>query len=106
MAATLPKNTGAPTTMGLFSALAKQGLGGGPKKSSTNVTEADSPGKFQKKQSLPAHEDGSPTKLELILNTAMKKRMGMDYLSERSGLDMRKYSKDFLSHKLDKYKTK
>jgi hypothetical protein len=39
---------------------------------------------------MPA-EEGS-NKLELILNTALKKRMGMDYLSERSGLDMRKFS--------------
>ena len=55
---------------------------------------------------MPAAEDGAPSKLELILNNALKKRMGMDYLSERSGIDMRKYSKDYLSHKLDTYKTK
>ena len=106
MAATLPKTSGgASTTMGLFSALAKQGLGGA-KKSSTNADDLGSPGKSPKKQSMPAPEDGAPTKLELILNNALKKRMGMDYLSERSGIDMRKYSKDYLSHKLDTYKTK
>jgi hypothetical protein len=105
MAATLPKTSGAPTTMGLFSALTKQGLGGA-KKSSTNADDVGSPGKSPKKQSMPAAEDGAPSKLELILNNALKKRMGMDYLSERSGIDMRKYSKDYLSHKLDTYKTK
>ena len=105
MAATLPKTSGAPATMGLFSALAKQGLGGA-KKSSTNADEVGSPGKSPKKQSMPTADDGSPTKLELLLNNALKKRMGMDYLSERSGIDMRKYSKDYLSHKLDQYKTK
>lgn len=48
MAATLPKTSGAPTTMGLFSALTKQGLGGA-KKSSTNADDAGSPGKSPKK---------------------------------------------------------
>jgi hypothetical protein len=105
MAATLPYPSGAPATMGLFSTLAKQGLGGA-KKSSTNADEVGSPGKSPKKQSMSKVDDGSPTKLELILNNALKKRMGMDYLSERSGIDMRKYSKDYLYHKLDLYKTK
>jgi hypothetical protein len=51
-------------------------------------------------------EGGNPNKLELILNTALKKRMGIDYLSERSGIDMRKYSNEYILMKLERYKNK
>ena len=85
----MPKINGAPT-MGLFAALQKQGVG--IKKSTTNTDEAPvSPGKG-KKPSNALEDGGSSNKLELILNTALKKRMGIDYLSERSGIDMRKYT--------------
>jgi len=75
------------------------------KKSTTNAEEQPgSPGKSPKKQSMPAEE--GTNRLELILNTALKKRMGMDYLSERSGLDMRKFTKEYISHRLERFKNK
>jgi hypothetical protein len=91
--------------MGLFAALQKQGVG--MKKSTTNADEANmpsSPGKSPKKSSMPAEDGGN--KLELILNNALKKRMGMDYLSERSGLDMRKFTQEYVSHRLERFKSK
>jgi len=36
----------------------------------------------------------------------LKKKMGMDYISERSGFDMRMYTPDYIMHKLDKYRTR
>jgi hypothetical protein len=53
---------------------------------------------------MPAEDGGN--KLELILNNALKKRMGMDYLSERSGLDMRKFTQEYVSHRLERFKSK
>lgn len=32
--------------------------------------------------------------------------MGIDYLSERSGIDMRKFTPDYINHKLEKYKAR
>lgn len=99
----MPKNNGAPT-MGLFAALQKQGVG--IKKSTTNTDEGPvSPGKG-KKPSNALDDGGSPNKLELILNTALKKRMGIDYLSERSGIDMRKYTSEYISMRLERFKNK
>lgn len=46
------------------------------------------------------------SKLEYILNVGLKKRMGMDYISERSGIDMRKFTPEYIHHKLDKYKAR
>lgn len=98
--ATLPKmNGGGAPTMGLFAALAKQGVG---MKKSTNDGVDDlppgSPTKSLKKHSMISEEAGgnSPNKLELVLNHALKRRMGMDYLSERSGIDMRKFTKEYV----------
>lgn len=53
-----------------------------------------------------APEENGATKLELILNTAIRKRMGIDYLSERSGIDMRRYSKEYVLMKLERFKNK
>ena len=38
--------------------------------------------------------------------SAFKKKLGIDYLSERSGPDVRKYTTYYLSDKLDRYKLK
>lgn len=76
------------------------------KKSTTNTDEGPiSPGKA-KKQSNALDEGGSPNKLELVLNTVLKKRMGIDYLSERSGIDMRKYTAEYISMRLERFKNK
>jgi hypothetical protein len=89
--------------MGLFAALQKQGI-------NTKKAADEPPGSPTKSIKKQSHnlldEGGSPTKLELMLNTALKKRMGMDYLSERSGVDMRKYSKEYVSMRLERYKNK
>jgi len=74
------------------------------KKTNEEPQAPSSPGKSPKKSSMPTDEGGN--KLELILNTALKKRMGLDYLSERSGLDMRKFTKEYVSHRLERFKNK
>ncbi len=89
--------------MGLFSALAKNLM----KKPSTMGEE--SPSKTILKNLTGGGDGGSGlmgNKLELILNQGLKKKIGLDYLSERSGLDMRKYTHDYILHKLEKYKTR
>ena len=93
--------------MGLFSALAKNLM---KKPSTLGVIGGDeSPSKTILKNLTGGGEAGGGlmgNKLELILNQGLKKKMGMDYLSERSGIDMRKYTHDYILHKLEKYKTK
>jgi hypothetical protein len=44
--------------------------------------------------------------IEDLLGGALKKKMGMDYLSERSGIDMRIYTKDYINHRLERFKKK
>jgi hypothetical protein len=75
------------------------------KKTSNNAIE-DSPGKMKKHTSMISETGEGGNRLELALNIAFKKRMGMDYLSERSGHDMRKFTPTYVQHKLDKYKNK
>ena len=95
--------------MGLFSALAKakkqsnMGLG------LPIVGDENSPSKniLRNLASLGGEGgNGVGNKLEHILNVGLKKKMGMDYISERSGLDMRKYTTEYVHHKLDRYKTR
>ncbi len=50
--------------------------------------------------------DGGNNKIEQILNMGLKKKMGMDYISERSGIDMRKFTAEYIRYKLDRYKTR
>lgn len=81
----------------------------GKKGSSQGIVGVDeSPSKLILKNLTNGGEGGGlmGNKLELILNHGLKKKMGMDYLSERSGIDMRKYTHDYILHKLDKYKTR
>lgn len=92
--------------MGLFSALAKA-----KKQSSLGlpmVADENSPSKSILKNlaGLTDGNGGMGNKLEQILNVGLKKKMGMDYLSERSGLDMRKFTSDYIHHKLEKYKAR
>lgn len=60
---------------------------------------------------------GDPTttnRIEHLLSSAFKKRMGMEQLSERSGIigvndravDLRKYSYDVMLEKLERFKAK
>jgi hypothetical protein len=91
--------------MGLFSALAKA------KKQSTTglpmVADENSPSKNILKNLAAIGGDGNGgNKLEYMMNVGLKKRMGMDYISERSGLDMRKFTAEYIHHKLEKYKSK
>jgi len=45
--------------------------------------------------------------LESMMQLSLKKRLGIDYMSERSGImDSRKFSQEVLLDKLDRYKTK
>lgn len=74
------------------------------KQTSSNAIVEDSPGKMKKNTSM--FSETGDNRLELVLNTALKKRMGLDYLSERSGIDMRKFEPSYVQHKLDSYKTK
>ena len=57
-------------------------------------------------RNLTGEGNGMGTKLEYILNVGLKKKMGMDYISERSGLDMRKFTPEYIHHKLEKYKSR
>ena len=89
--------------MGLFSALAKakkQSQMGLPM-----VADENSPSK-NILRNLTGEGNGMGTKLEYILNAGLKKKMGMDYISERSGLDMRKFTPEYIHHKLEKYKSR
>jgi hypothetical protein len=99
--ATPASGTGAPT-LGLFSALAKA-----KKQSSIGlpiVADENSPSKSILRNL--AGEGNAPNKLEYILNAGLKKKLGMDYISERSGIDMRKYTPEYINHKLERYKTR
>lgn len=92
--------------MGLFSALAKA-----KKQSQTGlpmVADENSPSKniLRNLAAVGGEGNGVGNKLEYILNVGLKKRMGMDYISERSGLDMRKFTPEYIHHKLEKYKTR
>jgi hypothetical protein len=49
---------------------------------------------------------GMGNKLEYIMNIGLKRRMGMDYISERSGIDMRKFTAEYIQFKLEKYKSR
>ena len=54
------------------------------------------------------HRD-SDNRFEHLLQSALKRRMGMDNLSERSGIigvEERKYSSEVLYDKLDRFKLK
>jgi len=73
-------------------------------------------GGMYKRTSQAGAEGSSPdgNRFDLMMQSAFRKRMGTDYLSERSGIiginnngiDMRKYQPEVILHKLDKYKTK
>ena len=56
---------------------------------------------------------GGDNRLESLLHSAFKKRLTVDYMSERSGIigvnngpDMRRYNYEVIQDKLEKYKTK
>jgi hypothetical protein len=46
-------------------------------------------------------EGNGGNKLEYMMNVGLTKRMGMDYSSERSWLDMRKFTAEYIQHKLE-----
>ena len=102
-----PSGANAPT-LGLFSALSKNLNIKKPTGLPLIGDDNNSPSKaiLRNLSSFNNGADGGNNKIEQILNMGLKKKMGMDYISEKSGLDMRKFTAEYIRYKLDKYKTR
>ena len=87
-----------PIMGSLFSALSKQ-----ISKNPTIPLQEDFTNKSQSKNPFGLPQNA---KLDAFMASAFKKKLGIDYLSERAGPDVRKYTTYYLSDKLDRYKLK